>query len=90
MATQTQTLQALTQTKVYIHQYTIEQTSSPKHSNLVLGDNRQISFVPLSLDKENLSVMQAQVLQGQKKTNTSSSHNTEITKVGVSVRPVKK
>jgi hypothetical protein len=32
------------------------------------------------LDKENLSVMQAQVLQGQKEINTSSPHNTEITK----------
>jgi hypothetical protein len=42
------------------------------------------------LDKENLSVMQAQVLQGQKQNNTSSPHNTEITKAGVPAEPVKK
>jgi hypothetical protein len=42
------------------------------------------------LDKENLSVMQAQVLQGQKEINTSSPHNTEITETGVPAGPVKK
>jgi hypothetical protein len=51
MATQAQTLQAMTQTMVNIHQYNIEQASNPKSSNLVLGDNCQISSVPLSLDK---------------------------------------
>jgi hypothetical protein len=51
MATQTQTLQAMTQTMVNIHQYNIEQASNPKSPNLVLGDNYQISSVPLSLDK---------------------------------------
>jgi hypothetical protein len=61
MATQTQTLQAMTQTMVNIHQYIIEQASNPKSPNLVLGDNLQIPSVPLSLDKEDLSVMQAQV-----------------------------
>jgi hypothetical protein len=55
-----------------------------------LGDNRQISSIPLSLDKEKLSVMQAQVLQGQKQTNTSPPHNTEITKAEVSAGPVMK
>jgi hypothetical protein len=90
MATQTQTLQAMTQTMVNIHQYIIEQASNPQNSNLALGDNRQIPFVPPSLDKENLSVMQAKVLQGQKEINTSSPHNTEITKAGVPAEPVKK
>jgi hypothetical protein len=66
MATQTQTLQAMTQIMVNIHQYIIEQASNPKNPNLVFGDNRHISSVPPSLDKEKLSVMQAQVLQGQK------------------------
>jgi hypothetical protein len=66
MATQIQTLQAMTQTMGNIHQYIIEKTPNPKNSNLALGDNRQSSSVPLSLDKEKLSVMQAQVLQGQK------------------------
>jgi hypothetical protein len=55
-----------------------------------LGDNHQIPSVPPSLDKEKLSVMQAQVLQGQKQTNTSSPHNIEITKAGVPAGPVKK
>jgi hypothetical protein len=55
-----------------------------------LGDNRQIPTIPPSLDKEKLSVMQAQVLQGQKQTSTSPPHNTEITKAGVPARPVKK
>jgi hypothetical protein len=52
MATQIQTLQAITQTMGNIHQYIIEQASNPKNPNLALGDNRQISSVPLSLDKE--------------------------------------
>jgi hypothetical protein len=90
MATQTQTLQAMTQTMVNIHQYIMEQASNPKNPNHVLGDNRQIPSVPPSLDKEKLSVMQAQVLQGQKQTNMSSPHNTEITKVGLPAGPVKK
>jgi hypothetical protein len=90
MATQTQTLQAMTQIMVNIHQYIIEQASNPKNSNLVLGDNRQNPFVPPSLDKEKLLVMQAQVLQGQKQTNTSPSHNTKITKAGVPAGPIKK
>jgi DNA-binding transcriptional regulator/RsmH inhibitor MraZ len=38
MATQTQTLQAMTQTIVNIHQYIIEQASNLKNSNLVLGE----------------------------------------------------
>jgi hypothetical protein len=66
MATQTQTLQAMTQTMGNIHQYIIEQASNPRNPNLALGDNRQIPTVSSSLDKEKLSVMQAQVLQGQK------------------------
>jgi hypothetical protein len=92
MATQTQTLQAMAQTMVNIHQYIIEQASNPKNPNLVLGDNRQIPSVPPSSDKEKLSVMPAQVLQGQNQTNTSTSspHNTEITKAGVPTGPVKK
>jgi hypothetical protein len=90
MATQTQALQVMTQTMINIHQYIIEQASHPKNPNLVLGDNRQIPSIPPSLDKEKLSVMQAQVLQGQKHTSTSSPHNTEITKAGVPAGPVKK
>jgi hypothetical protein len=73
----------MTQTKGNIHQYIIEQASNLRNPNLALGDNRQIPTVSSSLDKENLSVMQAQVLQGQKEINTSSPHNTEITKAGV-------
>jgi hypothetical protein len=80
----------MTQIMVNIHQYIIEQASNPKNSNLVLGDNRQNPFVPPSLDKEKLLVMQAQVLQGQKQTNTSPSHNTKITKAGVPAGPIKK
>jgi hypothetical protein len=70
----------MTQTMGNIHQYIIEQASNPKNPNLALGDNHQISSVPLSFDKEKLSVMQAQVLQGRKQTSTSPPHNTEITK----------
>jgi hypothetical protein len=90
MATQTQTLQAMTQTLVNIHQYIIEQASNPKKSNLVMGENRQIPSAPPSSDKEKLSVMQAQVLQGHKQTSMSPPHNTEITKAEVSAGPVKK
>jgi hypothetical protein len=80
----------MTQTMVNIHQYIIEKASNPKNPNLVLGDNRQIPSVPSLLDKEKLLVMQDQVLQGQKQTNTSSPHNTEITKAGIPAGPVKK
>jgi hypothetical protein len=66
MVTQTQTQQAMTQTMGNIHQYIIEQASNPRNPNLALGDNRQIPTVSSSLDKEKLSVVQAQVLQGQK------------------------
>jgi hypothetical protein len=90
MATQTHTLQAMTQTMVNIHQYIIEQASNPKNPNLVMGENRQIPSALPSSDKEKLSVMQAQVLQGHKQTSTSPPHNTEITKAGVSAGPVKK
>jgi hypothetical protein len=90
MATQTQTLQAMAQTMVNIHQYIIKKAPNPKNPNLDIGENRHIPSVPLSLDKEKLPVMQAQVLQGQKQTNTSSPHNIEITKAGVPTGPVKK
>jgi hypothetical protein len=60
---------------VNIHQYIIEQASNPKNSNLVLADNCQNSSVPLSLDKEKPSVMQDQVLQGQRR----STHHPLIT-----------
>jgi hypothetical protein len=80
MATQTQTQQAMAQTMVNIHQYIIEQASNPKNPNLVMGENRQIPSAPPSSDKEKLSVMQAQVLQGHKQTSMSPPHNTEITK----------
>jgi hypothetical protein len=90
MATQTQTPQVMTQTMVNIHQDIVEQASNPKNPNLVLGDNHQNLSIPPSLDKEKPSVMQAQVLQRQKQTNTSSPHNTEITKARVPAGPVKK
>jgi hypothetical protein len=80
----------MTQTMVNIHQNIIEQASNPKNPNLVSGDNRQIPSVPPSLDKEKLSVMQAQVLQGQKQISTSPPHNTEIIKARVPAGPVKK
>jgi hypothetical protein len=44
----------MTHTMVNIHQYIVEQASNPKNPNLVLGDNRQIPSIPLSLDKEKL------------------------------------
>jgi hypothetical protein len=90
MVTQTQTRQAMAQTMVNIHQYIIEQASNPKNPSLVMGENRQIPSAPPSSDKEKLSVMQAQVLQGHKQTSTSSTHITEITNTGVSAGPVKK
>jgi hypothetical protein len=63
MATQTHTLQEMTQTMVNIHQYIIGKASNPKNPNRVMGENRQIPSVPPLPDKEKLSVMQAQVLQ---------------------------
>jgi hypothetical protein len=90
MATQTQTLQAMTQTMVNVHQYIIEQASNLKNSNLVLGETVRFQLFHRHWIKKNLSVMQAQVLQGQKEINTSSPHNTEITKAGVPAEPIKK
>jgi hypothetical protein len=39
MATQTQTLQAMAQTMVNIHQYIIKKAPNPKNPNLDIGDN---------------------------------------------------
>jgi hypothetical protein len=80
----------MAQTMVNIHQYIIKKAPNLKNPNLVLGDNCQNPSVPPSLDKEKLSVTQAQVLKGQKQTSTSSLHNTKITKAGVPAGPVKK
>jgi hypothetical protein len=88
MATRTQTLQAMTQTMVNIHQYNIEQASNLKNPNLVLGDIRQIPFVSLSLDKA-ISHASSSLTKTEADQHVTP-HNTEITKTGVPARPVMK
>jgi N-acetyl-anhydromuramyl-L-alanine amidase AmpD len=61
---QTQVLQAMAQTMVKIHQSITEQASLPKDHNTVTNDNHQ-NMSPPPFDKEELSAMQTQVLQGR-------------------------
>jgi hypothetical protein len=64
IATQTQVLQAMAQTMVKIHQSITKQASLPKDHNTVTSDNHQ-NMTPPPFDKEKLSAMQTQVLQGR-------------------------
>jgi N-acetyl-anhydromuramyl-L-alanine amidase AmpD len=64
IAAQTQVLQAMAQTMVKIHKSITEQAPLPKAHNTITNDNHQ-NMTPPPLDKEKLSAMQTQVLQGR-------------------------
>jgi hypothetical protein len=82
MAAQTQSLQAMAQTMVNIHQHITEQASFPRNHNTVTSDNHPVlsALLPPAFDKEKLLAMQAQVLQGRMQSNTSSPYNMEMTR----------
>jgi N-acetyl-anhydromuramyl-L-alanine amidase AmpD len=71
---QTQVLQAIAQTMVKIHQSITEQASLPKAHNTVTNDNYQ-NMTPPPFDKEKLSAMQTQVLQGRMQPSTTYFRN---------------
>jgi hypothetical protein len=88
IAAQTQVLQVMAQTMVKIHQSITEQASLPKDHNTVTNDNHQ-NMTPPPFDKEKLSAMQTQVLQGNMQPSTTYLHN-EMAKDRVPIGPVKR
>jgi hypothetical protein len=88
IAAQTQVLQAMAQSMVKIHQSITEQSSLPKDHNTVTNDNHQ-NMTPPPFDKEKLSAMQTQVLQGMMQPSTTYFRN-EMAKDRVPIGPVKR
>jgi hypothetical protein len=78
----------MAQAMVMIHQSTIEQASLPKDHNTVTNDKHQ-NMTPSPFDKEKLSAMQTQVLQGRMQPSTTYFRN-EMAKDRVSIGPVKR
>jgi hypothetical protein len=70
IAAQTQVLQAMAQTMVKIHQSITEQDSLHKSHNTVTNDNHQ-NMTPSPFEKQKLSTMQTQVLQGRMQPSTT-------------------
>jgi hypothetical protein len=87
IAAQTQVLQAMAQTMVKIHQSITEQAPLPKAHNIVTNDNHQNMTPPF--DKEKLSAMQTQVLQGRMQPSTTYFRN-EMAKDRIPIGPVKR
>jgi N-acetyl-anhydromuramyl-L-alanine amidase AmpD len=88
IVTQTQVLQAMAQTMVKIHQSIKQQASLPKAHNSVTNDNHQ-NMNPPPFDKEKLSAMQTQVLQGRMQPSTTYFSN-KMAKDRVPIGPVKR
>jgi hypothetical protein len=84
---QTRVLQVMAQTIVKIHQSITKQASLPKDHNTVTNDNHQNMTPPF--DKEKLSAMQTQILQGSKQPSTTYFRN-EMAKDRVHIGPVKR
>jgi hypothetical protein len=76
------------QTMVKIHQSITEQASLPKAHNTVTNDNHQ-NMTPPPFDKEKLSDMQTQVLQGRMQPSTTYFRN-EMAEDRVLIGPVKR
>jgi hypothetical protein len=70
------------------HQSIKERASLPKDHNTVTNDNHQ-NMTPPRFDKEELSAMQTQVLQGRMQPSTTYLHN-EMAKDRVPIGPVKR
>jgi hypothetical protein len=84
---QTQVLQVMAQTIVKIHQSITKQASLPKDHNTVTNDNHQNMTPPF--DKEKLSAMQTQILQGSKQPSATYFSN-KMAKDRVPIGPVKR
>jgi hypothetical protein len=78
----------MAQTMVKIHQSITEQASLPKNHNTVTNDNYQ-NMTPPPFDKEKLSAMQTQVLQGRMQPSPTYFCN-EMANDRVPIGPVKK
>jgi hypothetical protein len=85
---QTQVLQAMAQTMVKIHQSIAKQASLSKDHNTVTNDNHQ-NMTPPPCDKEKLSTMETQVLQGRMQPSTTYFRN-EMAKDRIPIGPVKR
>jgi hypothetical protein len=90
MATQIQTLQAMTQTKGNIHQYIIEQASNPSNPNLVLGETIGFQLFHRHRIKKIYQSCKLKSYKDGSRLARHPPHNTEITKAGVPARPVMK
>jgi hypothetical protein len=88
IAAQTQVLQAMAQTMVKIHRSITGQDSLPEDQNTVTNDNHQ-DMTPPPFDKEKLSAMQTQVLQGKMQPSTTYFHD-EMAKDRIPIGPVKR
>jgi hypothetical protein len=88
IAAQTQVLQAMAQTMVKIHRSITEQASLPKDHNTVTNDDHQ-NMTPSTFDKEKLSAMQTQILQGRMQHSTTYFRN-EMAKDRVPIGLVKR
>jgi hypothetical protein len=78
----------MAQAMVKIQQSITKQASLPKDYNTVTNDNHQ-NMTPSLFDKEKLSAMQTQVLQGRMQPSTTYFRN-EMAKDRVSIGPVKR
>jgi hypothetical protein len=88
IAAQTQALQAMAQTMVKIHESITEQVSLPEDHNTVTNDNHQ-NMTPPPFDKEKLSSMQTQILQGRMQPSTTYFRN-EMAKDRVPIGLIKR
>jgi hypothetical protein len=80
--------QAMAQTIVKIHQSITEQVSLPEDHNMVTNDNYQ-NMTPPPFDKEKLSAMQTQVLQGRMQPSPTY-FRTEMANDKIPIGPVKR
>jgi hypothetical protein len=80
--------EAMAQTMVKIHQSITKQASLPKAHNSVTNDDHQ-NMTPPPFDKEKLSDMQTQVLQGRMQPSTTCFRN-EMAEDRVPTGPVKR
>jgi hypothetical protein len=88
IAAQTQALQEMAQTMVKIHQSITEQASLPKSHDTITNDNHQ-NMTPPPFDKEKISSMHTQDLQGRMQHSTTYFRN-EMAKDRVPIGPVKR
>jgi hypothetical protein len=88
IAAQTQVREAMVQTLVKIHQSITEQASLPKDHHTATNDNHQ-NMTPSPFEKEKISAMQTQVLQGRMQPSPTYFRN-EMAKDRIPIGPLKR